>query len=200
MILLVDVVSEAGNLIKDNLGNIITLGALCVAYLAFRISTRSFKEHNRPYITANIEKGDSPYHIYLIIRNNGIRGAQDVSIKFNPPLKSQVFKNQPEINDISECLYAFIAPQQTIKSTFDITVHRFAEGVESDNKINIDIRYKCAKKTYKDTYIIDIDYIRHLIGPNDSDVKKGFEQLDKTLNKLVKNTERIAASVKNDAK
>lgn len=200
MILLVDAVTIAGNLFKDNLGNLITLGALCVAYLAFRISTKSFKEHNRPYITANIEKGDSPYHIYLIIRNNGIRGAQDVSIKFNPPLKSQVFKNQPDINDISECLYAYIAPQQTIKSTFDITLHRFAEGVESDNKINIDVRYKCAKKTYKDTYLIDIDYIRHLIGPNESDVKKGFEELNKTLNKLVKNTEKIAESIKNDAK
>ena len=90
------------------------------------------------------------------------------------------------------------SPYRSLRSPLP-SVRAVPEGVESDNKINIDIRYKCAKKTYKDTYLIDIDYIRHLIGPNESDVKKGFEQLDKTLNKLVKNTERIAESVKNDA-
>jgi hypothetical protein len=196
--LLVDVFAEVANLIKDNLGYILTLGALYVAYRALMISTKSFNEHNRPYITANIEKGDSPYHIYLIIRNNGVRGARDVRIKFDPPLKSQVFKNQPEINEITERNYAFIAPQQTIKTTFDITLHRFAEGVECENKINIDIDYKCAKRTFTDKYYIDIDYIRHLIGPNESDVKKGLEQLDKTLSKLVVNTDRIAGSIRKD--
>jgi len=198
--MLIDIITEIGNLIKDNLGNIITLGALYIAYRALMISTKSFNEHNRPYITANIEKGDSPYHLYLIIRNDGIRGAQDVRIKFDPPLESQVFKNQPEINKIVERNYAFISPQQMIKTTFDITLHRFAEGIECENKINIDITYKYAKRTFKDTYLIDIDYIRHLVGPSESDVKKGLEQLDKTLDKLVRNTTRIAESVKNDAK
>lgn len=183
----------------DISGQILTLISVTVAYFALRITVKSFHEHNRPYITANIEKGDSPYHIDLIIRNNGIRGAQEVSIKFNPPLKSQMFKNKPELNEISELMYPFVAPQQTIKTIFDITLHRFAEGVESDNKINIEIKYKCAKKTYKDSYLIDIDYIRHLVGPNESDVKKGFEKLDNTLGKLVFNTERIADSVENDA-
>jgi len=106
--------------------------------------------------------------------------------------------NQPEINQIVERYYAFIAPQQIIKTTFDTTLHRFAEGNDCENKINIDITYKCAKRTFKDTYLIDIDYIRHLVGPNESDVKKGFEQLDKTLSKIVKSTERIAESVKKD--
>ena len=176
-------------------GELITLCSVFVAYFALRITVKSFTEHNRPYMTANIEKGDSPYHIYLIIRNNGIRGAQDVRIRFNPPLKSQVFKNQPEIQDIAECKYAFIAPQQTIKTTFDLTLHRFAEGIVCDNKIEIDICYQCAKKAYKDYYSIDIDYIRNLIGPNESDVKTGFDKIYKTLEKLVRHTEKISERV-----
>ncbi len=188
MTFLIDAITVFGNLIKDNFGNILTLVALYVAYRSLRVSTQSFNEHNRPYITANIEKGDESHKLYLIIRNDGIRGAQDINIKFNPPLNSQLLKDIPELSQISGRSYAFIAPQQTIKSTFDYTLHRFAEYVKCENKFSIDITYKYVNRTFAENYIIDIDYIKHLVGSNESDIKAGFKQLDKTLEKLVKST------------
>lgn len=197
--MVINVLNAIISFIGDHLANLLTLGVLFIAYRAFKVTAKSFEEQNRPYITANIEKGDSPFHIYLIIRNNGNRGAQDVSMTFTPPLRSQMFQNMPEVNEFTKCMYAFIAPQQTIKTTFDLTTHRFAKGVVCDNKISIDINYKCAKKSYTDKYLIDIDYIRNQVGPNESDVKMGFEQIDKTLKKIVVSTEKLAENVrKND--
>jgi len=174
--------------IKDNTSEFLTMGSLVIAARAFKISARAYSESNRPYITVNLEKDDDPHSIYLIIRNNGIRGARDVQISFNPSLKSLAFSRYAEVKDISTCAYAYIAPQQVIKSFFDLTLDRFHIGPEYASKIDVDISYKGdnKKKKYKDNYLIDFGYMEYMIGPNESHIKKGFELINKSLESIHK--------------
>lgn len=179
-------------LLRDNISELLTMGSLVIAAMVFKISARAHSESNRPYITVNLEKDDDPHSIYLIIRNNGIRGARDVQISFNPSLKSLAFSKCAEVKDISTCAYSYIAPQQVIKSFFDLTLDRFRIGPEYASKIEVDISYRGdnnnnkKKKRYKDSYLIDFGYMEYMIGPNESNVTSGFKLINKSLESIRK--------------
>lgn len=174
------------------IANILTLGLLCVATITLWITVRSFSEHNRPYITFNIEKGDDQQHIYLIIRNNGIRGAIDVHISIDPPLTSYLDKSLNKERIFSDYYFPFIAPQQIIMNTFDFKIFRYLDDQDPDcDAFNICIKYRYKHAKYSEKYVIDMSYIKHIFGPADSDVKTALDAIHKDLEKIASSTSNI---------
>ncbi|MCB5272095.1 MAG: hypothetical protein LHW56_09660 [Candidatus Cloacimonetes bacterium] len=146
---------------------IILLASAIIAYIGLVKSSNSYKEHNRPYITFNLEPGQDPNHIVLAIRNTGNRGANDVCIKITPPLKSVLYHSGDENDPVNELSIPFISPGQEIVSHFDHKHLIVTSGSTDHYDIGISYEYrkhrKCWKhwncRKFKDSYIVDLSYI-----------------------------------------
>lgn len=192
-----EILIKALLLVYNNFAYFLTIGSLCIAYKALKVTSKAFSEHNRPYITFNIEKDEDALNIYAVVRNNGIRGAERVKISISPPMFSHLldkFKDVP--NNINEITYEFIAPQQVVRNTFDYSLYRYLDNKDPENDIfKVEIEYWHLCDVYRDKYTIDLSYIKHLIGPADSDVKKGLETIHKDLEKIANSTSKIESKL-----
>jgi hypothetical protein len=174
------------NFIKLNFGDILTFGAVLVAFMALRLTSKSFSEHNRPYVTINFEADPNRDYLCVIIRNTGIRGAEKVSLIVDPPPTSYLFKSMPVEQEFSKYQFSFLAPQQVVKATFDLCLYRYLDNQDPDNDVfEIKISYHHKKKQYHDSYVIDISYLKHLTGAPDSDVERGLKKIHEDLEKVV---------------
>lgn len=188
-ILLIDI----GRILASNLSNIIASGSMLIAAIALWVTSRAFYEHNRPYLTFNIEGLLQPGMIFFYIRNTGIRGAQNVKIKLDPTPKSYALQKIPEHSDRSLFEFSFIAPNQTIRTFFDHGVHRYENGSKPENdKFSISVSYQYLKRNFSDNYDVDISYLSYICDSSTpSDIEKGFIELHKDLNMLIKTVNKL---------
>jgi len=149
---------EIWMLLKPYITEIILLVSAIIAYRGLVISSKSLREHNRPYITFNVEPGQDLMNVVIAIRNTGNRGASEVLIKITPPLRSSLYHLSDENDPISELSIPFMSPGQEIVSHYD----QRSRMASSDlvKRYNIEISYKHSKQAkHHDTFIIDLSYI-----------------------------------------
>lgn len=141
--------------------------AAIVSISMFIVAWVTFREHNRPYITFNIEADLDGNQIFYFVRNTGIRGARDVKIHINPTPKPYGTVKSPKDKDRDEFNYAFLAPDQTIRTVFDYGNRRYPKnGKQPDiDSFHISITYRYNKRIFKEEYDCDISYLQHIINP-----------------------------------
>lgn len=177
---------ESLSFIMLNFGDILTFGSVLVAFMALRLASKSFSEHNRPYITINFEADSNRDFLCVIIRNTGIRGAEKVSLIVDPPPTSYMFKSMHSEQEFSKYKFSFLAPQQVVKATFDLCLYRYLNNQDPDNDVfEVKISYQHKNKQYHDSYVIDISYLKHLTGAPVSDVERGLKKIHEDLEKVV---------------
>lgn len=138
---------------------IFLLASAIIACIGLVISSNSYREHNRPYITFNIEPGPDPKHIVIAIRNTGNRGANDVYITITPPLKSILYHSEGKNDPISELHIPFISPGQEMVSHFEYEGHIATSDHIESYKVKTLYKYRKYRK-FNDSYIIDLSYLR----------------------------------------
>ena len=170
------------DLIVCNFDKIITIGMFIIAFYAMIVNAKSYSEQNRPYITFSYEEHKEGNYYYLIVRNTGVRAAYEVTIDIEPILQSYLIKEREPISQIK---FDFIAPNQIIKYCFDYSLFRHnEENGAKDEKHKIDLEYKYKSRKYKETYNIDLTYLKTWIG---SDIES----------KSTKHLKDIAENIKN---
>lgn len=168
--------------------------SIFIAYKALTVTSRSFNEHNRPYVTFNIEGERQPGFIFFCIRNTGIRGAKNVKIHITPKPKSYAFLAKGLADkDRSEFSFAFLAPNQTIRTFFDHGSCRYQNNQKPDFEIfNISLTYSHKKKDYNDVYECDISYLGFIMDSSTpSDLSKGLTTIHEDLENITKAISKV---------
>lgn len=143
--------------------NAISLLTVFISALMAYIAWTTLREHNRPYITFNIEADVVKDLIFFYFRNTGIRGAHDVEIHIKPKPESSAFAGNPFYKNVSEYKFGFIAPNQEIRSFFDQGGARYREGkIPGKEEFYITIRYRYRRRKFKENYKCDMSYISYI--------------------------------------
>lgn len=190
-----NIISLFFEFIKDHFDSLIAALSLSVASIMLYFNAKALREHNRPYISFSIETNKKLIkNQEIVIKNTGNRIAEDINIKVNPELHSYCFeKVKIDYSFFKENPIKFesIAPGQEIRTSFDHSLYRFdKKALENRNHYySVEIRYRHNKTYYKQTYPIDISYIRFLgktVGPED--INKNIKQIADSLKEI---SERI---------
>ncbi len=185
--------------VNQNIGNIISSGAMLIAALSLWVTRLAFLENNRPYVTFNIEGEIQSGSYFFYFRNTGIRAAHNVQIHINPTPKSYAFSRFADYEDRNEYSFAYLAPNQIIRTIFDDEHTRYGNDKKNrpDNEVfDITITYYYKKKKFKDIYTCDISYLAHIDDKLVSnDLKKGFLDTNKHLERISKTLSKWSGNV-----
>ncbi len=163
---------------------IISTIAVVVTYLNFREIKKQFFQQTRGQLVFYIDKDTNKAFHYIIIKNFGQLPAKLINLKVNPPLeyKDTSFENlsKYDLKPFIENKNIFLAPNQLIKSEFDII------NFKKDCKISIldiEITYETCQKVFTDRYSINLDYLGDITG-TDPELNNEFDVL-KEINKSI---------------
>lgn len=159
--------------------NAISLLTVFISALMAYIAWTTLREHNRPYITFNIEADVVKDLIFFYFRNTGIRGAHDVEIHIKPKPESSAFTGNSLYKNVDEYKFGFLAPNQEIRSFFDQGAARYPKGEKPDKEeFDITVRYRYRRRKFKENYKCDLSYLNCIWDVSDpfklgTDITKG---------------------------
>lgn len=186
------------NLLGNDLSNyaslilaFLTFIYVLLTYFILKSNNKAIREQLRPVVTVTfpVENGK----VFFVVNNIGKRPAYKIKILLTPEfLKFQhkrwqgnykSFLNQP-----------FIAPAQELKCYLCYAMD-ILDCNDSDKIINIELTYNDSEQTnYKEdyqidfnSYVIEMDSIKHNSSHYLEEIKNGISALDKTINDYVSN-------------
>jgi len=191
-------ISQLIEFIKNHFDSLIAALSLSVASIMLWLNAKALGEHNRPYISFSIESNKELIdNQEIVIKNTGNRIAEEIDIMIEPELHSYCF-------EMKEIDYSFfkknpikfesIAPGQEIKTSFDLSLYRFNKKDRENNNhfYLVTIQYKYLKKHYKQSYPVDISYMRFL------GKTVGQEDINKNIKQIADSLEDISKRIKDN--
>lgn len=154
--------------------------AIIYTYLNLKEIRNQFFEQNRGQLVFYIDYSAVEIFSHLVLKNFGNSPVRLNHIKFTPDLSWNDIGNPNLSNfDFSKLENIFLAPNQHIKSVFEIS----KSTIES---FEAEICYKTCGKTYIEKYIIDLEHFHHLLHSDQTikDQVEGLKQINKSIRNL----------------
>lgn len=146
---------------------IISTIAVILTYLNLREIKKQFFQQNRGQLIFYIDKDTWKPNYYIIIKNFGHLPTKLIELKINPPLefKGTCFEQFDNygLKPFIETKDIFLAPNQLIKSEFDIINFKKNKNI---SYLEIEITYETCQKTFTDKYSINLDYLGNITKSN----------------------------------
>lgn len=174
------------------------MGTLLVAIAATLIARRQLKqarqlreEEAAPAIIVDIVPDDVSGHLLdLVIENIGKTPARDVTIRFDPPVKSAADMSDYELADWSPLKDGLktLAPGRRLTAMFDSAIERYGTDLPRRYEVTVDCLDSHGRRQPTMQYTLDME---PLYGALHTEVR-GMHQLVKEVEKLRKALEPIA--------
>ena len=146
------------------LGTFLIAGiAACVALGQLREARNLREAEAQPFVTVDVEPSVVSRHLFnLIISNTGKTLARDVSIKFDPPLRSTLDSTGFSLADFKALASGIPAlpPGRKYQVLLDSAIERFHSDLPDTYTVTVDFRDRNGKKAYSLTYQLDLAIYR----------------------------------------
>ena len=153
--------------------------AIVYTYKNLKEIRNQFFEQNRGQLVFYIDYSAVEIFSHLVLKNFGNSPAKLKHIKFSPDLSwNDIGKPNLTDFDFSRLKNVFLAPNQHIKSSFELSRSTL-------DSFEAEICYETCGKTYTEKYIIDLKYSHHLLH-NEATIKDPVDGL-KQINKSIRN-------------
>lgn len=175
-----DLFLQSAGILFSFMATICSIIAIIYTYQNLKEIRNQFFEQNRGQLVFYIDYSAVESFSYLILKNFGNSPAKLKYIKFTPDLSwNSVGKPNLEKFDFSQLKNIFLAPNQHVKSSFELSK-------SSLDSFETEICYETCGKTFTEKYIIDLTYT-HCTLHDDPDIKNeitGLKHINRSIRKL----------------
>jgi hypothetical protein len=158
-------------------------GSLAVAVITF-LNLRELKitrqEEVRAYVTLYFEKFRTDYLQSIILKNFGKSSALVKNIQVEPNLEySKGRMNDLKQKCLTDCKNIYLAPNQSIKSVFDLSPYL-------NQTIKVSLTYLTCGRTITENYDIDMSYHDLILTANPSikNPLEGLSQINESIREV----------------